>query len=105
MCKASGCHAEVDVNKIPLGAGLAEMSSHMGEVAVDHAISGGEDYCLLFSVDPRSAKTLVQGFQNSSLSAPTIIGQMVAREFEGVSFFKGDQYYNCNLAPWSWVAF
>ena len=49
LCESSGCGAEVDAASLPV-APLASL---------DDALSGGEDYALLFAVKPRQLRRLV----------------------------------------------
>jgi thiamine-monophosphate kinase len=49
LCRSSGCGAEVEVDALPLARGAS----------LDEALSGGEDYALLFAVPARSERRLL----------------------------------------------
>lgn len=54
LCRASEVGAVVDVGALPLAAGSMELATMMGWSVADLALSGGEDYELLFTA-PRAA--------------------------------------------------
>lgn len=51
LCAESGCGAEVDAGQLPLSAALEEAAVHLGRSPVEYALTGGEDYELLFVTD------------------------------------------------------
>lgn len=53
ICEESGTGAEIDLQAIPLSAG---MRTYGGDRALDFALHGGEDFQLLFTVPPERAK-------------------------------------------------
>jgi thiamine-monophosphate kinase len=53
LCRASGVGATVNANRLPVVRGFATASKMMGTNAVDLALTGGEDYVLLFALPPR----------------------------------------------------
>jgi thiamine-monophosphate kinase len=59
LCRASGVGARVDAARLPLAPGALELAHTLGCDAVDCALTGGEDYELLFTaggpVDPALA--------------------------------------------------
>jgi thiamine-monophosphate kinase len=55
---ASGVGAEVFVEAIPLSPALERACARLGWDAAELAVCGGEDYELLFTVDPEAEKTL-----------------------------------------------
>jgi thiamine-monophosphate kinase len=72
LCESSGCGAEVDGDALPVAR----------SASLDDALSGGEDYALLFAVPPGSARRLLR-----RLAPARIVGRFVARR--GVRLFKG----------------
>lgn len=54
LCRASRCSAEVDVSRVPL-SGALQRKARAGEQALRWALTGGEDYELLFAVAPGRA--------------------------------------------------
>lgn len=49
----SGCGVEIDVDRLPWVAGVQELATIMKESAVQWALSGGEDFELVFSAAPK----------------------------------------------------
>ena len=58
ILEASGVGAEVDTGMLPLSPALQRVCAREGWDAVELAVSGGEDYELLFTVAPDAEKTL-----------------------------------------------
>lgn len=58
ILEASGAGAEVDVRTLPLSPALKRVCDHLGWDATQLAVSGGEDYELLFTIDPEAEATL-----------------------------------------------
>lgn len=50
LCAASGCGAEIDVDRLPKSQQLSAIFD--AEQCIDFALSGGDDYELLFAVPP-----------------------------------------------------
>lgn len=68
LCEQSGCGADIDVDRIPCSVQVAEQ--------LRLALSGGEDYELLFTVPPAQSRALA----HSELGCPiTRIGKIVNR--------------------------
>ncbi len=55
LCAASGVGAEVEASLLPLSPGFAELAQRVGRDSVELALSGGEDYELIYTVPPGSA--------------------------------------------------
>jgi len=62
LLKASNCGAVIEMQSIPLSEPLQEVSARKGWNAMEIAIAGGEDYCLLLTVDKESFKQLESAF-------------------------------------------
>ena len=58
ILKSSGVGAEIDLNAIPLSEQLQRKCSQFGWDPLDLAISGGEDYELLFTITPQQEEKL-----------------------------------------------
>lgn len=56
LCQASGVGASVDLSRLPLSDALSAL--HPGERAWPHALGGGDDYELLFTLPPEHAGAL-----------------------------------------------
>lgn len=70
IAEESGVGAEIDVRRIPLSDELKEFCRATGTDPVDFAVDGGEDYELLFTIDPEAEK---------GLKVPhTVIGRIIA---------------------------
>jgi len=50
LCRESGCGAEVVADELPVDSGLAGLAGRLGRPARELALSGGEDYVLLFTL-------------------------------------------------------
>lgn len=75
ICKASGCGAVIDVEQLPLSAEL--LSLFPPQVAITHALGGGDDYELCFTAPPSRAQQ-VEAAMEASGTAARRIGQLVA---------------------------
>lgn len=75
ICEASGVGAKIYLKNIPIAKGVDEVAKHTGERAIDLAISGGEDYELVFTA-PRE----LQGDTERGLlalgSKATVVGEI-----------------------------
>ncbi len=58
LCAAAGLAAEVDVARLPIARAAAAAANRSGRAAWEHAAGDGEDYELLFTVDPEQAASL-----------------------------------------------
>ncbi|WP_111498200.1 thiamine-phosphate kinase [Marinobacter bohaiensis] len=71
LAQASGCRADLDAASIPLSWSLREVC---GEQALSHALSGGDDYELCFTLPPRHWQSL-----QAAVDVPLArVGEMVA---------------------------
>jgi len=77
ILKASHCSAEIDIEKLPLSASMrAEIDARTltAEQAWRYALSGGDDYELLFTINPTAYSALLL---KNSVSPITVIGRVV----------------------------
>lgn len=58
LCKASGVGAVIEAQSVPITEAASTMAATSGRTALDHALSDGEDFELLFAIDPRSEEDL-----------------------------------------------
>ncbi len=58
ICEQSGVGADIVAHGIPLSAALRALSGKLARPALQYALSGGEDYELLFTVPPARVKKL-----------------------------------------------
>jgi len=74
LCKASGCGATIDVERVPLSAEL--LSLFPPQEALAHALGGGDDYELCFTAPPSRADEIEAALEASSTPFRRI-GQLV----------------------------
>ena len=74
ICSSSGCGALIDVEHVPLSAEL--MSTFPPQIALAHALAGGDDYELCFTAPPSRAEEIERALAATGTSA-TRVGQLV----------------------------
>jgi len=52
LARRSGCRIEVDLTAVPLAAGVREVAGAAGVDPLELAVTGGDDYELLFTAPP-----------------------------------------------------
>jgi thiamine-monophosphate kinase len=78
VATASNCGAEIELSRVPVAPAAHELARSMadGSAALEHALSGGEDFELILAVPPHDARRMVR---DQPLHVPlAIIGQFVA---------------------------
>lgn len=75
ICKASGCGAAIDVERVPLSAEL--LSLFPPQEALAHALGGGDDYELCFTAPPSRAEEVEAALEAAGVPVRRI-GQLVA---------------------------
>jgi len=58
ICEQSGVGSEISADRIPLSDALHKLAGKLAKPAVHYALSGGEDYELLFTAPPGKVKKL-----------------------------------------------
>jgi len=76
IASASGCGAELVLDKIPIAAAAHLMSKTSGRTPLDHALGDGEDFELLFAISPQDAAKLPAEMDGIPL---TVIGKFSSR--------------------------
>jgi thiamine-monophosphate kinase len=71
ICRASWVGGVVEIERLPI---RNEVKSAFGERSIDMALSGGEDYQLLFTAPPE----VIKKAQKASAYPVTVIGEIVA---------------------------
>lgn len=84
ILKASGVGAEVDTGAIPISEEMRRKCSELGWDAISIAISGGEDYELLFTISEDAERNLA--------AEHFVIGRIVAGD--GIAWLGSDKEYN-----------
>ncbi|MBL7075011.1 thiamine-phosphate kinase [candidate division KSB1 bacterium] len=91
LCQESGTGAEIYAKAIPLMNGMEQTARKFSNSPLDYALSGGEDYELLFVMDYKDfAKAGKLVFDNTG-TALTKIGEMVPKE-KGVRLLVGTKH-------------
>lgn len=72
ICEASSVGARLYANKIPIAKGVDKVAALTGESALDIAISGGEDYELVFTAPRELAGQIESAMLNNGTKATTI---------------------------------
>jgi thiamine-monophosphate kinase len=75
LCKASGCGATIDVERVPLSAEL--LSLFPPQEALAQALGGGDDYELCFTAPPSRAQEVEDALEAAGTPVRRI-GQLVA---------------------------
>ena len=75
LCKASGCGASIDVERVPVSAEL--LSLFPPQEALGHALGGGDDYELCFTAAPSRAEQIESALEAAGTPVRRI-GQLVA---------------------------
>lgn len=78
LCRASGVGARIRGAAVPISAGLAAAAPLLGRDPVQLALTGGEDYQLLFTCPPALAASLPRAFSQAGLAPPQALGEIVA---------------------------
>ena len=76
IAAASGCGAELMLDKIPIAAAAHRMAETSGQKPFDHAFGDGEDFELLLAVSPQEATQLPREIDGVPL---TVIGKFTSR--------------------------
>jgi thiamine-monophosphate kinase len=76
ICLKSGVGAEIEMEQLPLTRQLLDLADSNGKDPLDWALSGGEDYSLLFTVAPEYEEKLAALVEREELDAVPI-GRMI----------------------------
>jgi thiamine-monophosphate kinase len=77
ICRASGVGARMPAAGVPVSPRVTAAAPHLGRNPLDLALSGGEDYLLLFTATPEMAGRLPASFSRAGLAAPLPLGRIV----------------------------
>jgi thiamine-monophosphate kinase len=88
--RASGARLALELEKLPLAEGVAEVCAELGIPAWQPAAAGGEDYELCFCVSPQAGSRVEQTLAASGGAQVSWIGEVVAGE-PGVSLLAGGE--------------
>ncbi|GAB4293243.1 MAG: thiamine-phosphate kinase [Myxococcota bacterium] len=100
ILKASGVGADLYADKIPLSKNLRNCAANLGEPPYRFALSGGEDYELLFTIPPEQFTILKR---NYPIGFAPIAEIGVIRKSQGLSlYFRGEELH---VEPSGWKHF
>lgn len=88
IMESSRCGAAIDIGLLPLSAELRRVSKKFGWKAASLAASGGEDYCLLLTVDPSGLHAVREGFSRTFGRPLHVIGHILPRA-QGLVYTEG----------------
>jgi thiamine-monophosphate kinase len=84
ICRQSGTGAVIEAGKIPMSLPLRKTAAYLSKPPLQYALSGGEDYELLFAVPPAKIKKLLSlGFPAAEIGEITRTRKMTIRDDEG----------------------
>jgi len=78
ICRASGVGARINRTRVPVSPRVQAAAPHLGRDPLDLALTGGEDYLLLFTCPPSRAGRLPQSFTRAGLAPPLPLGHIVS---------------------------
>jgi len=103
ILKASQCHAEIDSEKLPLSdAMLAEINRQTisREQASEYALTGGDDYELLFTLSPEAYRQFCLKNENTLGTSITVIGKVTQGQEAQVSVKKAGETLALQASGW-----
>jgi len=77
ICRASGAGARIPAAAVPVSPRVTAAAPYLGRDPLDLALTGGEDYLLLFTATPEMAGRLPESFSRAGLAAPLPLGRIV----------------------------
>jgi thiamine-monophosphate kinase len=77
ICQASGVGALLPAASVPISPRVQTAAPHLNRAPLSLALTGGEDYLLLFTSPPETAAHLAQAFAKAGLPAPLPLGRIV----------------------------
>jgi thiamine-monophosphate kinase len=78
ICQAGGVGARINRTGVPVSPRVQAAAPHLGRDPLDLALTGGEDYLLLFTCPPAQAGRLPQSFTGAGLAPPLLLGHIVS---------------------------
>ncbi|MBC9784601.1 thiamine-phosphate kinase [Heliobacterium chlorum] len=76
ICKASGCGARIDLASLPISLAAQRLTESCGRSVFPWALSGGEDYELIFTVSPEKVSSLMASARKKTGTDFTVIGHL-----------------------------
>jgi thiamine-monophosphate kinase len=78
ICRAGGVGARIPAAAVPVSPRVRAAAPHLSRDPLDLALTGGEDYLLLFTCPPSLAGRLPAAFSRAGLAAPLPLGRIVS---------------------------
>lgn len=78
LARASGAHLRIELQKLPLACGVAEVAAELGLPAWRLAAAGGEDYELCFCLGVKDRERAEQALRELGGAPLTWVGQVLA---------------------------
>lgn len=105
ILKASHCCAEIAIESLPLSKMMREevnLGTLSEETAVQYALTGGDDYELLFTISENNLMLLKQIMDQQKQLMPSIsvIGRTCSQQSELITFFKDKQVVTYSTGGW-----
>jgi thiamine-monophosphate kinase len=88
IMERSQCGAKIHLDRLPLSRQLEHFAGRCGWDPVEIAATGGEDYCLLATVDSAGWADVAAGFEEAFGRPLTAIGSVTE---SGLSYMRGDE--------------
>ncbi len=92
ILSASNCGAEIDIEKLPLSSSLKEVCAQQGWNGLQLALTGGEDYALLLTVEENEFTNLSRQFEKHFKYSLHCIGRVTNFPNQLVYMKKGNRF-------------
>lgn len=79
LLAASHCGGMIEVTHLPISQELSGLCAEQGWDAVELSLTGGEDYCLLFTMDPKAFESVQESFYQKFGKPLYPIGEVTAQ--------------------------
>jgi thiamine-monophosphate kinase len=99
LLKSSQKGASIEISSLPLSPPLLRFCKRNKYDPIPFALTGGEDYSLLFTVAPQGLNTLCEGFKKRFDSELYPIGHITQEE--GISYYKDGEKLSLELTPFN----
>jgi len=89
ICRASNLGAEIWLAAVPVGSACAQVAAAAGFDPLEWALTGGEDYELLFTAGPEAARSIADLLLQETGTVCRVIGRMT-RATNGIQILTAD---------------
>jgi len=77
IAQESDVGVQIIQEKIPIGPQTRRVAEHLGCSALDFALSGGEDFELVFTLSPKSARQIIKSIADQTGTSVSIVGKVL----------------------------